>query len=447
MENEKKCISSSNNQTQENLQKEVVHFVEGGWWGWLVVLASFCCIFVLDGIGYSFGVFLEPLLEEIKEGRGLLSVAGSMQIGVYGFSSPIVAKLVNRYGERKICSIGALISAVGLLLASFATGIWTLIVCYSIVCGVGFGLMYLPSIVIVSKHFLTKRSLATGIVLCAAGVGTFVIAPITQSMVEQWGWRGAMKGLALMCLACLICGLAMSPGNKLEESSNGDVGGSVYRERVERPCLSFILGNELASASALPVLVLLATGDMLATLSIYIPFTHLPSAAVSRGISASNSALLVSAIGVTNTLGRLAAGWFSDKPWLHPLYLTTSAIFCAFPALYLLSLVASFWLFLPLSCIFGFLYGVWVGATPPALIKLLGVQMLGPAFGLLTALRGAAALGGPPLAGLVVDILNDKRIALVVAGAGMTLSSLFYILASLVNSGRLSRTRRGYQEI
>jgi hypothetical protein len=42
---------------------------EGGWRGWAVVLASFLCILVLDGIGYSFGVSLhagplpDPLLE------------------------------------------------------------------------------------------------------------------------------------------------------------------------------------------------------------------------------------------------------------------------------------------------------------------------------------------------------------------------------------------------
>ena len=56
----------------------------------------------------------------------------------------------------------------------------------------GFGLMYLPSVVIVSKHFLARRSLANGIVLCAAGVGTFVVAPLAQVMLEQWGWRGSM---------------------------------------------------------------------------------------------------------------------------------------------------------------------------------------------------------------------------------------------------------------
>merc|ERR1719228_234084 len=91
---------------------------EGGW-GWVVVCASFVCVCVLDGIGYSFGVFLEPLLaeSEIGEGRGVLSLAGSMQVSVYGLSSPLVSKLMKRYGERKPCMAGAMVSAIGLIVA------------------------------------------------------------------------------------------------------------------------------------------------------------------------------------------------------------------------------------------------------------------------------------------------------------------------------------------
>lgn len=415
--------------------------VEGGW-GWLVVLASFLCVFVLDGIGYSFGVFLEPLLADLGEGRGVLSMAGSMQVGVYGFSSPLVAGIVNKYGERRPCMLGAVISAAGLLVASYATGIWTLLLGYSVITGLGFGLMYLPSVVIVSKHFLVRRSLATAIVLCAAGVGTFVVAPLAQLMLEQWGWRGSMQGLAGLCLGCVLCGAVMSPGTVSQETRDG---GAITGTSVDRPCLAKILGSDLANSPALPVFFLLALGDMLATLSLYIPFTHLPSAAMATGVSASQSALLVSAIGVTNTLGRLTAGWMSDQPWSHPVILITTAISFSVPFLYLFSIATSFWLFLLFSCSFGFLTGMWVSATPVALIHLLGVPLLGPAFGLLTFFRGSAALGGPPLAGMVVDLLEDRGMALVVAGDGMTLSSLFYMVSTIANRRR--ELRSSYDEI
>jgi len=428
---------------EERKTEVVSQHTEGGW-GWVVVMASFLCVFLLDGIGYSFGVFLEPLLSDLGEGRGVLSMAGSMQVGVYGFSSPVVAKIINKYGERKPCMCGAVISACGLLIASFATDIWALILGYSLVTGIGFGLMYLPSVIIVSKHFLARRSLATGLVLCAAGVGTFVVAPVAHLMLEQWGWRGSMQGLAVMCLTCVLCGAAMTPGFVVEEETV-----DVPRSGVtaDRPCLARVLSSDLASSAALPVLALLSMGDMLATLSLYIPYTHLPSAAMATGVSASNSALLVSAIGVTNSMGRLVSGWLSDQAWsCPPVIIITTVISCAVPTLYLFSIVSDFWLFLLLSCCFGFLTGMWVAATPPALVKLLGVGLLGQAFGLLTAVRGTAALVGPPLGGMVVDMLDDKRMALVVAGGGMTLSCMFYMLAVVANRRIIARGR-GYEEI
>ena len=48
-----------------------------GGWGWVIVAASFLCNMVLDGIGYSFGILLNPLMKHYGEGRGTnLNVQG-----------------------------------------------------------------------------------------------------------------------------------------------------------------------------------------------------------------------------------------------------------------------------------------------------------------------------------------------------------------------------------
>jgi hypothetical protein len=47
-----------------------------GGWGWVVLVASFICLCVLDGVAYTFGVFLDPLLVEMGGGRGQISSAG-----------------------------------------------------------------------------------------------------------------------------------------------------------------------------------------------------------------------------------------------------------------------------------------------------------------------------------------------------------------------------------
>jgi len=446
------CSNSSDDERKELLAhvdddvKIVRKEHKEGWLAWLVVACSFTCICVLDGIGYSFGVFLEPLLQEFEEGRGVLSIAGSLQVGVYSLSGPLVAVVLRKWGERKACMVGAILSAVGVLGASYSVGIKTLILCYSVVTGLGFGLMYLPSIVIVSQHFTSNRSLATGIVLCAAGAGTFLFAPFTEQMVEYLGWRGAMRVLAGICLGCVGCGAAMVPGHAvLDNPIAADQESDLEGRKVERPCLAKIIGVELSSSPALSVMFILSLGDCLSACSLYIPYTHLPPAAIAVGISPSNAAFLISAIGVTNTVGRVVAGWLADKPSINPMLLIMVAVMAATPTHYIFSLVSSYWIFLILSCIFGFLTGVWVSTMPAALVYLLGVPLLAPSFGIITAFRGAMVLSGPPLAGFVVDLVGVKGVAMVLSGATMTVASVFYVIAVLVH--RNGRRRGEYQNI
>merc|ERR1719154_622739 len=307
---------------------------------------------------------------------------------------------------------------------------------YSVVTGLGFGLMYLPSIVIVSQHFTTRRALATGIVLCADGAGTFLFAPLTEQLVEQLGWRGAMRVLAVACLGCVVCGAAMVPGGAGSEDVREGEGDVQEEEKVERKFLSKIIGSDLASSPALPVLFLLTMGDCLSALSLYIPYTHLPPAAIAVGITPSKAAFLISAIGVTNTIGRLVAGWLTDRPNINPMVLITVVISGAAPILFIFSVISSYWVFLIMSCLFGFLTGMWVSAIPSALVNLLSVPLLAPAFGLLTAFRGIMVLCGPPLAGMVVDIVGVKGVAMVVSGVAMTVASAFYILSLIANRRR-----------
>ncbi len=46
-----------------------------------------------------------------------------------------------------------------------------------VAAGFGFGLIYLPSVIVVSYYFQRRRALATGIAVCGAGVGCFIFAP------------------------------------------------------------------------------------------------------------------------------------------------------------------------------------------------------------------------------------------------------------------------------
>ena len=53
----------------------------------------------------------------------------SFQVCAYGFSSPLVARLVSSHGARLPCILGAVLAALGIFAASFTTSIVTFILC------------------------------------------------------------------------------------------------------------------------------------------------------------------------------------------------------------------------------------------------------------------------------------------------------------------------------
>ena len=54
-----------------------------GGWGWMVVAASFMCNLVVDGIIFSFGVFLERISSEFAVSKARVALVGSLQSGFY----------------------------------------------------------------------------------------------------------------------------------------------------------------------------------------------------------------------------------------------------------------------------------------------------------------------------------------------------------------------------
>eukprot|EP00095_Tigriopus_kingsejongensis_P002022 snap_masked-scaffold1627_size33010-processed-gene-0.3 protein:Tk02022 transcript:snap_masked-scaffold1627_size33010-processed-gene-0.3-mRNA-1 annotation:"monocarboxylate transporter" len=182
-----------------------------GGWGWVICFASFMCNLILDGIAYTFGIMLEPLVEHFDSNRSTVSWVGSLLTGVYLTSGPIVGGLVNKYGCRPVCIAGSVISCLGLVLSTIAPNVPVLMLTYGVIGGFGLGLIYLPAVVAVGYYFEKKRALATGISVCGSGVGTFLFAPFATYLIANVGWKGANLIFAGFCLSCSIFGALMRP--------------------------------------------------------------------------------------------------------------------------------------------------------------------------------------------------------------------------------------------
>ncbi|XP_033758335.1 monocarboxylate transporter 12-like [Pecten maximus] len=127
-----------------------------GVWGWVITFASFMINLLVDGVCCTYGVIFPALLDHFGENKAMTQLLNSILIGTL-----------------------------------FAFGI-------------GFGMMYLPAIVIVCSHFEKRKSLATGIVVCGTGVGVFVFAPLSEFLLETYSWRGTMWIIAALNLHGVI---------------------------------------------------------------------------------------------------------------------------------------------------------------------------------------------------------------------------------------------------
>lgn len=421
-----------------------------GGWGWLVLIAGFFCLAVLDGIAYTFGVFLDPLVVEMKEKRSKVSIAGSMLVATYAFTGPFAAKLVKRYGTRKICMLGALLAAIGLTAASFMTEIFGLIATYSIITGFGFGLMYIPSVVAVANHFTKWRSLAVGICLCGAGMGTFILAPLESYLTELYGRQTTFMVLASFCLLCLLFAIVMRPVkfvSIVEQNAISTENIATTEESTSwiEKIVTLTMERDLYRSSEFNLFLLVVFADVFATFGLFIPYHHLCPVAVQAGLTKTQAAFIISVIGISSTIGRLAAGWLGDRQWLHPATICAISLNLLTPIILIFCVASSYIAFIVLGGFFGFLTGAWIALMSPLFVKVLGLPLLTSAFGFLTGLRGITALAGPPLAAQAVEYFNDRRVALYCSSLLMGISGALFTVSTIWNRGR--QLRRQYSQI
>ncbi|XP_058455103.1 monocarboxylate transporter 2 isoform X4 [Malaya genurostris] len=182
-----------------------------GGYGWVIVFASFMCNMIVDGIAYTFGVFLNDFAKYFGEGKGTVAWVGSLLSGMYLSAGPVVSALANKYGCRAVCIAGSIISCVAFALSTLSTNVTMMMLTYGVMGGIGFGFIYLPAVVAVGYYFETKRSLATGIAVCGSGFGTFAFAPLANMLLENFDWKNSTLILAGLILNCAVFGAMMRP--------------------------------------------------------------------------------------------------------------------------------------------------------------------------------------------------------------------------------------------
>ncbi|EFO28172.1 hypothetical protein LOAG_00305 [Loa loa] len=181
-----------------------------GGYGWIIVFASFFANVIVDGIIYSIGKTLVEVWEQDFGTTAMqASLVQSLLAGFYFLAGPLASGLANLFGCRLVVIVGSMTTFVGFILSSIVPSLPLLYITFGIIGGIGFGLVYLPSILIVNQYFEKRRAFAMGIAVCGSGIGTTIFSQLFPFLLEvcENNWRHFLVYAAFITLLSVLCGL------------------------------------------------------------------------------------------------------------------------------------------------------------------------------------------------------------------------------------------------
>jgi len=260
---------------------------------WVIALAAAAILMVTMGARQSLGLFISPLGSSTGIGVTTISLAFAIAQLMWGIIQPVSGALADRYGAAKILIAGLVVLAIGMALTPFMTSGFGLIVSLGVLAAAGSGASSFSVLIGAASRHLTsdKRGKAAGIINAGGSLGQFVLAPVTQSLIQILGWMGAIWSLALITVGALPLVRVVSPAG----SVHGGASGSSPWQAVQ---------DAMGDRSYL----LLHAGFFTCGFHIAFLVTHLPGEVNLCGLPPAVASWSLALIGLSNIVGSLIAG-------------------------------------------------------------------------------------------------------------------------------------------
>ncbi|KAI9801958.1 MAG: hypothetical protein M1825_003013 [Sarcosagium campestre] len=206
--------------------------------------------------------------------------------------APLVTFLARKLGTRLPMFVGVFALSGGFVAASFASKAWHLYLSQGVLVGIGVGLIYIPSIAILSQWFSSRRSLANGITSAGSGIGGIIFSSITGSMIEKasLAWSLRVTGIIAFVMA-LTAVLFTKDRNKIIQPA-------------QHP-----FDTELLSRRNVWLLLMWAFVSMLGYITL---LYSLPDFALSIGLSRAHATDAIIVLNLGTAVGRPFIGALSD---------------------------------------------------------------------------------------------------------------------------------------
>ncbi|XP_071370384.1 monocarboxylate transporter 12-B-like [Centroberyx affinis] len=182
-----------------------------GGWGWMIVAGCFLATICTRAVTRCVSIFFVEFQLRFERDYSTTAWIHSLVDCTTMLCAPLGSLIGNRLSCRATVVLGGLLSSTGLVLSSFAPSLEYLYIFLGILTGLGFALSYTPAIAMVGRYFSERKALAYGIAMSGSGIGTFILAPVVQLLIEHYSWRGALLILGGFVSNLCVCGALMRP--------------------------------------------------------------------------------------------------------------------------------------------------------------------------------------------------------------------------------------------
>ncbi|XP_070534475.1 monocarboxylate transporter 12-like [Ptychodera flava] len=420
---------------------------EGGW-GWVIVIAAFTGFLISAGSLNSFGVLYVAFLDAFGESNTATAWINGIFNIFFALSANYGVALSKRFGHRKTVMAAGVLASIGISISAFTTRLNHLFITYGILTGIGLGLTYVVYIEIVSLYFNRRFKVAIGLAMAGTGAGQLFFSIVTQTLVDRYGWRGALiilSGIVShVCVVgallrplrvenysdkhskgrrspkarmaeeheyrnnntdekttplrpCELTGSCESRGRKkyaITSTSNGTCPGNF------KSCLFAVYDFSLFKNPTFVVLLLIIVGQ---TSGIVASSVHSVKRARDFGISNIQSAYVPAVMGLAQMIGRPGVGAVGHVTKLHPCVIYALCMFVGGISLIFSVYMRNFTGQIIFIAVFGVSTGGYVIHNPIVVKLLLGRENLGHTISFFNIIIGVWSLLFSPLGGWIRD--------------------------------------------
>lgn len=379
-------------------------------WSIFAVVSLFF-FFVTAATFTSLGVVLFTMASELHWSN---SAAGSCfaVLGLTcGLSSPLPALLMKWLGTRWTVVLGGITLVIAFALAATAHGLWEFITATGLM-GLGFTLAAcIPAVYLLATWFPQHSGRVIGFYFMAGGLGGVFGPLVVNAIVQASGWRfnwwvmATVSGLLGALSALVIKDIA--PVTAVE-----DVASASATPTPKAPATGWSVLQALKTRQFVIIAVTMLIIQTVVTTIHGLLVTHLAG----LGATSTFGALIMSILGLTDSLAKGAAGTLAERMGARRLFVSGLVLLCVSVAL--LAFAATHGIAVAFALVFGIGWGAsWLAANL-LLLDYFGAHIVAPMMSAATLVTTAGIIG-PIAAGMVADATG-------------TFVPFFYLLAGIM---------------